>query len=255
MTVDLISPSWPAAKNVRAYSTTRLGGVSCAPYNGLNLGLHVGDERSTVVKNRQLLADKMQLNRQPVWLQQTHSNRVVELEGVNSEQDQVADILQADGCYTNKPKAVCTVMTADCLPLLLSNTQGSWVAAVHAGWRGLLAGIIQRSIESYPGKSSDVIAWMGPAISANNFEVGPEVRDQFMAVNQANSRAFSASLKRAKYLCDIYELARVVMAPYGVTSYGGDYCTFEDLSLFYSYRRDGQTGRMASLIWMDNSLC
>lgn len=254
MTLDLIRPSWPAAKNVRAYCSTRRGGYSCEPFNGLNLGLHVGDDRAAVLKNRQLLAENLQLMHKPAWLHQTHSNRVVKLEQLNSEQTPAVDTLPADGSYTMNSGAVCAVMTADCLPLLLSNTQGTWISAVHAGWRGLLAGIIQRSIESYPGKSSDLMAWMGPAISSNHFEVGPEVREQFIEVNNVNTEAFS-STRTSKYMCDIYQLARILMVPYGITSYGGDYCTFEDSSLFYSYRREGQTGRMASLIWMDNSLC
>ena len=240
----LIIPDWPAPPNVRAIQTTRVGGVSEAPYNSLNLGDHVGDDAMRVSANRQRL--NPWLPSEPIWLRQVHGTDVVYA-------DQASCLPQADAAVARTANAVCTVMTADCLPLLLCDRAGTVVAAVHAGWRGLLAGVIEAAIQHMKVPAIDILVWLGPAIGPEAFEVGSEVRDAFIALDIATEKAFIPN-GDAKWLADIYLLARIRLQRQGIMSiHGGDLCTYKDARRFFSYRRDGVTGRMASMIWLAGS--
>ena len=244
---------WPVPSTVRAYTTTRIGGNSIAPFDQFNLAKHVGDDQQSVIKNRLQLIQELGLKRKPLWLDQIHSSNVIDADqvgNVHSGKMQSAAI-QADASYSAQTNQVCVVMTADCLPILLADKKGQWVASVHAGWRGLVDGIIQKTIAAYPGKPSELVAWLGPAISQKHFEVGAEVKAKFEQKNLANSIAFIATGNN-KYHCDLYQIARMTFQQKLIDVYGGDYCSFSQSSQFYSYRRDGDTGRMASLIWIEN---
>lgn len=239
---DWLHADWPAAARVRTLVTTRQGGVSAAPYASLNLGTHVGDDPQLVAENRALL--RQQLPAEPAWLSQTHSTLVLEA-------SQVSAAPEADASFTRQDNTVCVVMTADCLPVLLCDRQGSVVAAAHAGWRGLCDGILEASIDSMQTDPAELMAWMGPAIGPDAFEVGAEVRAAFMAHDPASDAAFSP-IGDDKYLADIYLLARQRLQAAGVSAiYGGGRCTVIERDRFFSYRRDGRTGRMASLIWLE----
>jgi YfiH family protein len=235
---------------VHAWSTTRLQGVSDAPYQGLNLALHVGDSADAVQHNRQLLTQVLALPQSPLWLDQVHGYQVVnaaEWAGV----DESEHCLQADAAYSPQAGDVCVVMTADCLPLLMCNRRGDRVAAVHAGWRGLAAGVIESTLTALQQPATELLVWLGPAIGPSAFEVGEEVRQVFIAEDAGAAAAFQQN-RPGHYLADIYSLARRRLQACGVHAiYGGDYCTFDDADHFYSYRRDGKTGRQASLIWFD----
>jgi len=243
-----LEPDWPAPANVFAGTTTRLGGVSVAPYDSLNLGDHVGDSEDAVVANRSLLKQHRNLPAEPVWLKQVHGIAVVDATAVN-------DIPVADASFSHQSNSVCAVMTADCLPVLLCDQAGSVVAAVHAGWRGLADGVIEATIKDMGVTASKLMAWLGPAIGPKAFEVGDEVRQQFIAQDPQAAEGFQPSELSSvqdRWLADIYLLARQRLARFGVEQvYGGDCCTYTDAERFYSYRRDGVTGRMASLIWLD----
>lgn len=240
---SLILPDWPLPAGVKACSTTRSGGVSLPPYDSLNLGTHVGDEVQTVQDNRQRLVVGAGLPQMPVWLEQVHGTRVVRLDG------QTPTDLQADAVYSNVPGQVCAVMTADCLPVLFCSQAGDEVAAAHAGWRGLCNGVLEQTLAAFSAEPAGISAWLGPAIGPQQFEVGPEVRTAFIAVDAAAALAFTPH--GDKYLADIYLLARQRLQRAGVQAiYGGDRCTVSEISHFFSYRRDGITGRLASLIWL-----
>jgi YfiH family protein len=240
---DSIIPAWPAPRGVRALSTTRRGGVSAAPYDSLNLALHCGDDPVAVRRNRELLAQRLALPGEPMWLTQVHGCRVARA-GV------AAPLCQADASYTEDAGLICVVLTADCLPLLLCNWAGSRVAAVHAGWRGLAGGVIEAAVASFPDLPGDLLAWMGPAIGPEAFEVGAEVLEAFVEGDPWCEQAFRA--RGSRWLADIYALARRRLQRLGVGFIGGgDLCTVSAPDRFYSYRRDGTTGRMASLIWID----
>ena len=215
-------------------------------YDSFNLAKHVNDRANTVTQNRQQLVQELDLLRQPWWLEQIHSTKVVEQRGSNYH-DQ---IVHADGSYTSECNRVCVVMTADCLPILFCDRSATWVAATHAGWRGLVDGIIEQTISSYKDDSSNLIAWLGPAISQKYFEVGAEVREMFTDKNSDFIDDFESS-GEGKFKCDLYSIARKILATYSIETYGGDRCTFAERNSFYSYRRDGETGRMASLIWIE----
>ncbi len=243
-TVYLLIPEWPAPASVRAVSTTRLGGVSRAPYNSLNLGDHVGDEPQSVAQNRKHLRRLAGLPSEPVWLQQVHGTRIAGMS------DDAVDC-RADGMISDRPGEVCVVMTADCLPVLLCNRQGDRVGAVHAGWRGLADGVIEAAIARFEQPGSELLAWMGPAIGPDAFEVGNEVRDRFLAHDPSCETAFREN-RPGHWLADIYLLARLRLKQLGIGFIGGGgYCTVSDRERFFSYRRDGVTGRMASLIWIE----
>lgn len=244
MELDLIIPDWPAPERVRAVTTTRGGGVSLPPYDSLNLGDHVGDEPAAVEANRRRLSEALTLPAEPGWLRQVHGTCSVDAaEG--------AEACEADAAYTHRPGVVCAVLTADCLPVLLCDSNGTSVAAVHAGWRGLLNGVIEQTINNM-GASSPLFAWLGPAIGPQAFEVGDEVRQAFVADDAGAAAAFVPS-PAGRWLADIYALARLRLQRSGVSKIsGGEYCTYTDAGRFYSYRRDGCTGRMASLIWLSD---
>jgi len=241
--LPVIIPDWPAPANIRALSTTRTGGCSLPPYQQLNLGMHVGDEEFRVINNRHLLSTSKKLPQPPRWLKQIHSTQVI------NTQDWYAGI-EADACISQTTEAVCAVMTADCLPILLCDVQGNHVAAIHAGWRGLAAGIIENTIAKMACHSNKLIAWLGPAIGPSAFEVGTEVRKAFVDINATDAVAFSAH--DSQWLADLYLLAQHRLKAAGISAiYGGNFCTFTDQQRFFSYRRDGVTGRMATMIWID----
>ncbi len=238
-----IVPDWPAPKNVKAISTTREGGVSLAPFESFNLGGHVGDNLDHVHRNRQQITAFTES--EPYWLNQIHSPRVVDLASLNTN-----EVVDADASYTNLENQVSIVMTADCLPVLLCSQDGSEVAAVHAGWRGLVDGIVENSVRKFRHPASHLMAWLGPAIGPEKFEIGGEVRDAFVAIQPEAIDAFVPA-PNGKWLANIYHLATLRLHSVGVTAvYGGDRCTVTEKETFFSYRRDGQTGRQASLIWL-----
>lgn len=239
----LIFPDWPMPATVKACSTTRYGGISEFPYDSLNLGTHVGDIATSVVTNRQSLVEQAGLPQMPVWLEQVHGTRVLHLDGKT-----VSDV-QADAVYSRVSGQVCAVMTADCLPVLFCSSAGDEVAAAHAGWRGLCAGVLEQTLAQFNADPSSIIAWLGPAIGPQQFEVGEEVKQAFIQIDAQFSAAFTPS--GSKYLADIYLLARLRLQAAGIHAiYGGDRCTVTEKQHFFSYRRDGITGRMASLIWL-----
>lgn len=237
-----IEADWPAPAGVRAGCSTRIGGHSQGAYAGLNLAHHVGDAEAAVAANRQLLAQSLGLPSEPVWLDQVHGTRCLDLDQPLG--DQVAD------AALSRQRRVCAVMTADCLPILLCSRDGAVVAAVHAGWRGLQAGVIEVAVEQMRIAGKDLLAWLGPAIGPAAFEVGEEVRDAFLAQDQAAASCFSATQRRGKYLANLPELARQRLRGLGLNAiYGGAYCTVSEPGSFYSFRRDQRCGRMVSLIW------
>lgn len=247
----LILPQWPAPMNVKAVITTRQGGCSTVPYNSNNLGLHVGDREADVRQNRQALLAELGLSQPPQWLEQIHGAKVVE-----AQPDGL--VRTADGCYSRQTGVACVVMTADCLPVLLCDREGRQVAAAHAGWRGLAKGILAEAVHSFDAEPSGIMAYLGPAISVNQFEVGIEVLEAYYESArtqehlEAMTAAFRPSMRPLHFFADIYALARAELAALGVSEvYGGDFCTYSDPERFYSYRRESQTGRMASLIWLE----
>jgi polyphenol oxidase len=238
----LIIPEWPAPANVKALQTTRLGGISSVPYDSLNLGDHVGDAPLAVARNRMLL--NTLLPSEPVWLKQVHGTVV-------ANADLASCLPQADACIARHRDAVCVVMTADCLPVLLCDTQGSVVGAVHAGWKGLAAGVIEAAVQAMDVVPQNLMAWLGPAISQQAFEVGEEVRAVFVDADPLAVAAFIPG-KQGKWFADLYALARLRLDALGITQiYGGEFCTHRDRDQFFSYRRDGVTGRMGTFIWLD----
>jgi YfiH family protein len=242
---DWIVPAWRAPARGRAVSTTRGGGVSLPPYASLNLAAHVGDEAGAVAANRQHLVRTLRLPAMPAWLQQEHGTGVVDAATV-------AAPVAADAAYAVAPGVICAVLTADCLPVLLCDRGGRVVAAVHAGWRGLAAGVIEQTVAALPVTGAELLAWLGPAISAQAYVVGEEVRAAFLTHDPAAVAAFRPA-RGGGWHADLYELARRRLQRQGVTEIqGGGRCTFLDPVRFYSYRRDGVTGRMASLIWLQD---
>lgn len=238
----LIVPDWPAPANVRALQTSRAGGVSVAPYQSLNLGDHVGDAPLAVERNRMLL--NTVFPSEPVWLEQVHGIVVADAGRAGCR-------TVADACIARHQGAVCVVMTADCLPVLLCDRQGTVVAAVHAGWRGLSQGVIEATVLAMGAAPENVMAWLGPAISQKSFEVGEEVRAIFVDSDPQAASAFTPCAP-GKYLADIYALARLRLNALGITEiYGGDRCTYREADQFFSYRRDGVTGRQGTFIWLD----
>lgn len=238
---DWLIPEWPAPSQVKACVTTRTGGVSLAPFDSLNLGDHVDDDLDAVLENRRRLTHAFAI--EPAWLRQVH--------GVNVVQADPGRIVEADGSWTSTPGIACTAMTADCLPALFCNRAGTRVAAAHAGWRGLAAGVLEAAVESLAAEPDDVLVWLGPAIGPQAFEVGPEVREAFMQQLPVTERAFVPSCNSDNFMADIYQLARLRLAARGVTAvYGGGFCTVTE-PRFFSYRRSPRTGRFASLIWLE----
>lgn len=240
---QVIVPDWPAPAGVRAAQTTRLGGVSRPPFDGLNLALHTGDCGDHVAANRHRLRQHLELPAEPAWLEQVHGTDVVAA---------AAGPACADAAWADRPGVICAVMTADCLPVLLCDDGGETVAAAHAGWRGLADGVLEAVVAAMRRPSQRLLAWLGPAIGPDAFEVGDEVRQRFLAADPAAAGCFRRS-PRGRWLADLYALARRRLARAGVEAvYGGGFCTVEQSDLFFSYRRDGRTGRMATLIWRED---
>ncbi len=242
--MNWIKPDWPLPPGINAAVTLRTGGVSTGSYASLNPASHVNDDPINVAANRDIIRNMLQLPSDPVWLQQVHGVAV-------AKADQISDLPEADASYTNQAGTVCAVLTADCLPVLFCGDNGDVVGAAHAGWRGLQAGVIEQTLQAM--NCREVSVWLGPAIGPDNFEVGDEVREAFLADNTKVTGAFKSN-GPDKWLANIYQLARLQLADLGADQiYGGGLCTVADPQRFYSYRRDGAaTGRMASLIWRDN---
>ena len=239
---DFFQPDWPAPAGVRALSTTRGSGASAPPWQGFNLGDHVGDDPRAVAANRVTL--RRELPAEPVWLNQVHGTRCVDAATARPGE-------QADASFTRQRGVVCAVLTADCLPVLLCDEHATVVGIAHAGWRGLAAGVIEATVASMGEPGERLTAWLGPAIGAQAFEVGGEVRDIFIAGDAAAAEAFVA-IAGGKWLCDIYGLARRRLHALGIRRVAGaDFCTVNDPQRWFSYRRDGVTGRMASLVWLE----
>ena len=243
---DWLVPDWPAASRVRAVCTTRHGGHSKGPYRSMNPADHVGDDPAAVLANRKTLQQVLQLSAEPRWLQQVHGTCVI---------DAAAGVVPglaavADAACCSRPGVVCAVLTADCLPVLLCDRAGRQVAALHAGWRGLAAGIIEQTVAAMRLPGETMLAWLGPAIGPAAYQVGDEVRAAFVAHHAQAQTAFEPD-PAGGWKADLYRLARQRLAECGVSAvYGGEECSFSDAQRFYSYRRDGVTGRMASLIWL-----
>jgi YfiH family protein len=240
---DWLIPDWPAPAGIKSCVTTRSGGVSLAPFDSFNLGDHVDDRPEAVAANRLRLTSHLGI--QPAWLKQVH--------GVAVAQADPSQVLEADASWTATPGIACTIMTADCLPALFCNRAGTRVAAAHAGWRGLAAGVLEAAADSMDTAPQDILVWLGPAIGQPSFEVGAEVREAFIAAHPQTAQAFIPSLNPGRFMADIYALARLRLAAQGIDAvYGGGLDTFTD-SRFFSFRRNARNGRFASLVWIDHS--
>ena len=244
--IPIILPDWPAPAHIKACTTLRTGGISKAPYASFNLAEHVGDDARHVQANRALLKNSLMLADEPTWLEQTHSTIVVTADPRHRGKE-------ADASFTTQPKQICAVLTADCLPILVCDRQGTQIAAIHAGWRGLANGIITQTLKMLQLPPEETLVWLGPAIGPSIYELGEEVRQQFIAKRAAAVKAFIPSPNAGRWLGNLYLLAKMDFQEYGVDAiYGGNYCTYSEKDRFFSYRRDGnKTGRMASLIWME----
>ena len=237
--IELIRAEWPAPSHVHAFTTTRIGGISQGPWNSLNLGGNCGDSPQHVEMNRRALASL--LPSEPRWLNQVHGT------GVNNW-DRASDT-EADAIVSDQKGQVCAVLTADCLPVLFCNQAGTRIAAAHAGWRGLAAGVLEATVLAMGCSPSDLMAWLGPAIGPRAFEVGRDVFDAFVNKSSEDSIAFKPY--RDRWLADLYQLAELALARSGITQVsGGRHCTYEEQDCFFSYRREGETGRMATVIWL-----
>ena len=239
---DWIIPEWPAPHCVKTLITTRLGGFSQGRYASFNLGDHVGDDALAVRENRELLCKY--LPAEPKWLKQVHGTKV-------ANADTLYAPVEADASVARKANNLCAILSADCLPLLMCDANGSVVAAVHCGWRGLAAGVIEKTVSAMRTDPGALLAYLGPGISRKAYEVGEDVREAFMRSDASAQQAFSAR-EPGKWLADLYLLARERLNCLGVKKiYGGNFCTYIEAGRFFSHRRDGNTGRMASLIWLD----
>ncbi|MGH8479698.1 MAG: peptidoglycan editing factor PgeF [Gammaproteobacteria bacterium] len=238
-----VLPEWPAPETIGALTTTRQGGHRLGPYGAFNLALHVGDEPRVVLANRGALVSRLGLSRSPRWLDQVHGARVIDAADASADPE-------ADGAWTSVLGVACAVLTADCLPILLCDRAGTRVAALHCGWRGIAKGVIAAGIAALDHPPDGLLAWLGPAIGAGCYEVDGPVRDAFIGSSADLAEAFSPSRPGHSYL-DLHRAARVSLGRLGVRAvYGGGYCTYGEPDRFFSHRRDGTTGRMASLIWI-----
>jgi polyphenol oxidase len=248
-TPGVLAPAWPAPKAVRAAFTLRGGGVSAPPYDSLNVGTHVGDAAAAVAENRRLVCAHLRLPAEPLWLEQVHGTDVLDLDKLGSAASAAPPT--ADAAIARRPGNVCVMQVADCMPVLLASRDGSAVAAAHAGWRGLSAGVLEATVARLGVPSEKLIAWLGPAIGAQNFEVGEEVRAAFLRHDAGAAEAFRANA-RGRWQCDLAALARGRLASLAIDAvWGGSWCTYSDPARFFSYRRDGRCGRMAALIWLE----
>jgi polyphenol oxidase len=252
-----IEPDWPAPAGVRALSTWRSGGASAAPYASLNLGGHVGDAPPAVAENRRRLAAAAGLPAQPLWLEQVHGVNVANLDLLEREEAGSVGTARAlgpaDAAYTRRRERVCAILTADCLPILLATDSGDLVAAAHAGWRGLAGGVIEAAVGALAVPPARLLAWLGPAIGPGHFEVGAEVRTALLQGDPGAEAAFLPNA-RGRFMAHLALLARRRLASLGVKRiYGGEHCTYADAERYFSHRRDGTTGRQATLIWLQRS--
>jgi len=244
-----ITPTWPAPAHVKALTTVRQGGYSLKPFDSFNLALHVNDDPKAVHANREYLKSVAHLPSDPIWLTQVHGIHVIDLKDYcNQEQENFQmHSIEADASIAFQKNQVCAVLTADCLPILLCDKKGTRISAIHAGWKGLAAGIIQSTIEKLDCDPKTLLVWLGPSIGPKSFEVREDV---FAAFKEYQQEAF-VETDRGTWNADIYQLAREQLRTKGINHiFGGDYCTYLDVQHFYSYRRSNVTGRMASLIWM-----
>jgi len=240
--VELIKPDWDAPANIHGFTTTRNGGFSQGPWRSLNLGRSCGDDPEHVAQNRRLLSGL--LPGEPRWISQVHGTNAVSWDKANEPG------VKADAIFSHAAGQVCAVLTADCLPVLFCDRAGTQVAVAHAGWRGLAAGVLEATVAAMQCEPEELMAWMGPAIGPEAFEVGKDVYDAFVNLNAENVIAFKPH--RDRWLADLYLLARLALTQAGVGQVtGGVYCTFSDASKFFSYRRDGVTGRMATVAWLE----
>lgn len=247
--LQVLVPEWPAAHSVRAAFTLRSGGVSLAPFDSLNVGIHVGDAPDAVGENRRRLREQLRLPVEPMWVEQVHGTHVADLDALAATRAPAASAA-ADAVFTRQPRRVCVVQVADCMPVLLAARDGSCVAAVHAGWRGLAAGVLEATLRRLAVEPAHLMAWLGPAIGLEHFEVGNDVRDAFVTADGGAAGAFSAN-SRGRWQCDLAALARRRLGAAGITSvFGAACCTYAEPARFFSYRRDGRCGRMAALIWL-----
>ncbi len=245
--VDWLPADWPAPPGVRAGVSLRGGGVSEGPFASLNLGAHVGDDADRVAENRRRLCASLALPAEPAWLTQVHGTGIVHLDGEPASGP-------ADAAVTGRPGVVCAVLTADCLPVVLARRDGARVGVAHAGWRGLCDGVLEAAVAAVaePGEPPELVAWLGPAIAQHSYEVGGEVREAFVERDPLAAACFAAN-ERGRWQADLYGLARRRLAAAGVGRvYGGGRCTHTEVGAFFSYRRDGQCGRMATLIWLES---
>lgn len=242
--MDNIRPNWQVPSTIQAFTTVRTGGVSQAPFDSFNLGDHVGDDATAVQRNREMLVANFGLPHSPLYLTQTHSTRVIRLPYTGTN-------LEADAVYTNQPNQVCLIMTADCLPALFVSRDGKEIAAAHAGWRGLCDGVLENTVAEFACPTSEISVWLGPAIGAKAFQVGEEVIEQFCAFDPQAKEAFVADpTTSGKFLGNLYQIAKQRLNKLGITEIsGGEHCTYTETDKFFSYRREGKTGRMATLIW------
>jgi YfiH family protein len=244
MRIEVISPDWPVPPAVRAAVTLRRGGVSIGLYESLNLGVHVGDEPAAVAENRRRVRTELLLPGEPVWLEQVHGTAVADL-------DMALPVRRSDAAVTHMADRICAIQVADCMPVLFATEDGLRIGAAHAGWRGLAGGVLEATVAAMHCVPSRLFAWLGPCISAENFEVGDEVREAFVKADAATESAFERNA-RARWQCDLYAIARHKLRALGIRDVrGGGWCTFAERDRFFSHRRDGQCGRMAALIWRD----
>lgn len=240
-----IPANWPAPENIHAGTTIRKGGISNKPYDSLNLAQHVGDDPDSVFHNRQKVVTDLGLPNEPVWLEQVHGNRIIDIA-------RTKDTANADGAYTNRSNHVCVVMTADCLPLLITDKNGREIAAIHVGWRGYASNIVGSALGMFKNKPENLLAWTGPCIHAEHYEVDNTVRDACLNITPLAIQAFKPS-RKGHWYANLELLVRNQLGESGLLDvFGGDYCTYRDVDIFYSYRRDGSTGRIATMIWMDS---
>lgn len=252
MSVSLVEPEWPAPAGVWALSSCRSGGASTAPYASLNLGDHVGDLPAAVAENRRRLKAAAGLPAEPAWLTQVHGTTVVDLDAA-ADRDALdsGPLGPADACFSRRAGRVCAILTADCLPLVLAADSGDLVAAAHAGWRGLAGGVIEATVQALRVAPPTLMAWLGPAIGPKHFEVGAEVREALLKGDVGAAAAFAPNA-RGRFMADLGALARRRLAAMGVSRiYGGGQCTYADGDRYFSHRRDGMTGRQATLIWLE----
>jgi YfiH family protein len=238
-----IKADWPVPENIHAGTSTRVGGISRTPYDELNLALHVGDTPENVITNRQYLTKYLNLPSKPVWLEQTHSSNIISI-------DASCEHVIADGSYTTVQNKVCAIMTADCVPILFCDANGTKIAAIHAGWKGIYGGIIEKTINGFSNPES-LFVWIGPCISAQYYEVGKDVYQKFIHYSTSLKIAFKQT-SECHWYCDLVNIVKIILENSRVASiYECGLCTYANDSLFYSYRRDGNTGRTATLIWME----